>query len=75
MDEKAIQAVDQPPEVPPRRRLSECVQIDDAADVITIHGFRYSGSLFEAMAFGATGQTFAVVSRADGVITLENRGN
>lgn len=57
-----------------RKPLSECVQVDDLADTITIHGVRYSGALFASLGLGPIGQTFVIVSRHDGVVTLENRG-
>ncbi|MBE7420633.1 MAG: hypothetical protein HS128_23300 [Ideonella sp.] len=67
-----------PPDAPvppePAKRLSDCVNVDDQAGIITIHGIRYAAALFETLAIGPIGQTFVIVSRGDGTVCLENRG-
>jgi hypothetical protein len=52
--------------------LHEHIQIDDAADVITIYGIRYSGELFRGLGFDLRpDQSFQIVKREDGVITIK----
>lgn len=46
------------------------VEIDHAADTITICGIRYAFSLFEHMAFGRLHQPFELTDRGDGVVTV-----
>ena len=54
-------------------RLRLAVHFDDAAEVITIEGIRYSYDLFRAWGTKGmkTGQLFKVYSREDETITIE----
>jgi hypothetical protein len=47
------------------------VSIDCEARTIEIHGIRYAMDLFEAMAFSPVGTWVRILSREDGLVTLQ----
>lgn len=52
-------------------KLHEHIQTDDAADVITIYGIRYSGELFRGLGFDLRpGRSFRILKRENGVVTI-----
>ncbi len=46
------------------------LQYDRAADLLTIHGMKYSGHVFESMAIAAPGTWLRITERRDGVLTV-----
>jgi hypothetical protein len=51
--------------------LSDEIKVDDASDVATICGIRYSGELFRGFGFDLKpGRSFRILQREDGVVTI-----
>jgi hypothetical protein len=44
---------------------------DEAGDVLTVEGTKYSGEVFRQFGFGTAGRWMRVLSRDDGVVTVE----
>ena len=49
------------------------VQYDEAADVLTVNGVRYSGCFFRGLSvIRPSERTFRIMKRGDGVVTLQD---
>lgn len=50
------------------------IENDEAADIVTIEGMKYSGDLFRSFALGgiAVGVTFSIMNRDEGKLTIQS---
>lgn len=46
------------------------LQYDRPADVLTVHGLKYSGHVFESMAIAEPGTWLRITERRDGILTV-----
>lgn len=48
------------------------IEYDEARDIVTICGMRYTGSMFRALAFASPGTWLRINERGDGWLTVFN---